>query len=142
MKALSIHPLWAGAIWAKEKTVEVRTWKTNYRGDLLICATQQKVKDTIPGHALCVVTLKDCVPFEKKHCKGAMLEPKDFEAEKVKMSNYFAWELENVRYIKPIPLKGKLGLWNYDGEIEYLEEPKSKEEDLKMYHDIFEPLFV
>lgn len=63
MKALSIHPVYAGLIWAGDKTIECRSWRTDYRGDLLICSTAKKIKDTIPGHALCVVTLADIVPF-------------------------------------------------------------------------------
>ena len=136
MKALSIHPEPAMMIFAKKKTLEIRTWTTNYRGDILICSTQHKIKDTIPGHALCVVTLADVFPFEKKHCKDAMIYESGYE------SGLYAWKLENVRYIKPIPLKGKLGLWNYDGEIEYLKEAETEEEDLKMYHEIWEPLFI
>lgn len=136
MKALSIHPYCAGMIMASEKTVELRTWKTAYRGDLLICSTAHKCKDTIPGHALCVVSLVDVVPFQKDHLKAAMMKPADFEP------GLFAWILENPRIIRPIPLKGKLSLWSYDGPIEYLHEPETDEEDEKMYHEIWEPLFV
>ena len=136
MKALSIHPVPTMMIFAKTKTIEIRTWKTDYRGDLLIVSTAKKIKDTIPGHALCVVRLADVVPFEKKHCEAAGVDPRDFE------SGLFAWKLEDLRYIRPIPLKGKLGLWNYDGEIEYLEEPESDEEDERLYHEIYEPIFV
>lgn len=136
MKALSIHPYFAGAIFAGQKTVEVRTWKTDYRGDLLICSTNKKLKDTIPGHALCVVRLADVVPFTKKHLEAACMHPNEYQ------DGLFAWLLEDLRYIRPIPLKGKLGLWNYDGELEYLEVPETDEEDEKLYHEIYEPLFV
>ena len=37
MKAISIDSDYAALIAAGEKTVECRTWKTNYRGELLIC---------------------------------------------------------------------------------------------------------
>ena len=136
MKALSIHPGYAGLIFAGEKTVECRTWKTDYRGDLLICSTAKKFHDTIPGHALCVVTLKDIVPFTKEHIKPACMD--GFKVE----PGLYAWILDNLRIIRPIPLKGKLSLWDYDGEIEYLKQPETDEEDEKMYHEIWEPLFV
>ena len=98
MKALSIHPFYVDQILSGEKTIEYRTWFTHYRGDLLICATAKKKKGTISGHALCVVTLED-----------------------IQQGLYnYEWILSDIRYIKPIPLKGKLNLWNYDGEIEYL----------------------
>lgn len=136
MKALSIHPWYACRIFAGLKTIECRTWSTDYRGDLMICSTAKKCKDTIPGHALCVVDLVDVVPFERKHLDAALIESKDFQP------GCFAWILDNVRIIRPVPVKGKLSLWDYDGPIEYLEEAESDEEDEKMYHEIWEPLFV
>lgn len=136
MKALSIHPVPAMLIFAKEKTIEVRTWKTNYRGDIVICSTNHIIKDTIPGHALCVVTLKDIVPLEKKHAEAAYMDKKDIQP------GLFGWIIDNVRYIRPVPVKGKLGLWNYEGELEYLAEPDTDEEDEKIYHEIYEPIFV
>lgn len=136
MKALSINPVYACAIWIGEKSIECRTWSTDYRGDLLIVSTAKKIKDTIPGHALCVVNLKDVIPFEKKHLKAACMLPKEYTPGR------FAWILDNVRIIKPIPLKGKLSLWEYNGEIEYLKEPETDEEDEKMYKEIWEPLFI
>lgn len=136
MKALSIHPEPAMMIFAKKKTLEIRSWKTDYRGDILICSTQHKVKDTIPGHALCVVTLTDIFDFEKKHCKDAMIRESGFEP------GLYAWKLENVRYIRPIPLKGRLSLWEYNGDIEYIDEPETDEEDKKLYHELYEPIFV
>lgn len=136
MKALSIHPYFAGMIFAGKKTIECRTWQTDYRGEILICSTNKKLKDTIPGHALCTVKLVDIVPFKKEHLQAACMAPADMP------ENAFAWIFEDIRPIRPIPLKGRLSLWNYDGEIEYLEEPKTDEEDEKMYHEIWEPLFV
>ena len=138
MKALSIHPVYACEILAGQKTVEVRTWKTAYRGDLLICSTNHKVKDTIPGHALCVVTLKDIEPLSSKHFAGAMFKRSNID----NLEGKYAWILSDVRWIKPIPLKGKLGLWNYEGEIEYLKDPENDEEDERMYKELYEPIFV
>lgn len=110
MKALSIHPYYALAIAEGVKSVECRTWQTDYRGDLLICSTAKKSKGTIPAHALCIVELYDIVPFEKKHLQLAAMQPKDFQA------GTFAWKIRNNRIIKPIPVKGALSLWNFDDE--------------------------
>ncbi|SDB66652.1 ASCH domain-containing protein [Butyrivibrio sp. INlla16] len=118
MKALSIHPYYAMAIIAGQKTVEIRSWETNYRGDILICSTAKKQRGTIPGHALGVVTLEDVRRFEKKDCKPALLDPKDYVYHCID----YAWILTNVRPIKPVPVKGKLSLWNYDGAIEFIPE--------------------
>lgn len=136
MKALSIHPVYAGAIFAGEKTVEVRTWRTDYRGDIVICSTNKKFKDTIPGHALCVVRLADVVTLRREHLEAAMMNAADYEP------GYYAWILDDLRIIRPVPVKGRLGLWEYAGPIEYLPEPETDEEDERMYHEIWEPLFI
>lgn len=114
MKALSIHPYYAMAICDGAKSIECRSWSTDYRGDLLICSTAKKYHDTIPAHALCVVELLDVVPFQKKHLKDALMMPGDFQ------KGMYAWILGNNRLIVPQPVKGKLSLWEYDGKIEYI----------------------
>lgn len=136
MKALSINPYYACMIFAGKKTVECRTWATDYRGEILICSTAKKIKDTIPGHALCTARLVDVVPFTKDHLEAALMNKSEMP------QNGFAWILTDIKPIRPIPLKGKLSLWDYDGEIEYLTIPESDEEDEKMYHEIWEPLFT
>ena len=116
MKALSIHPYYAMAIVCGQKSVECRTWRTNYRGDLLICSTNKKFPDTIPGHALGVVTLQDVVPMQKKHLKDALMAPKDYQ------DGCYAWIMTNNRLIIPKPVKGKLSLWECDITPEYIPE--------------------
>ena len=105
MKALSIHPYFALQIFFLEKTVECRSWTTKYRGDILICSTAKKFKETIPGHALCVVTLKDIVPMKKEHLEAACMYEDEYSADT------YAWILDNVRVIEPFAVKGKLSLW-------------------------------
>ena len=116
MKALSVHPYYAMNIALGLKSVECRTWSTDYRGDLLICSTAKKFHGTIPGHALGVVTLQDVVPFKKKHLKDALMHPADYQP------GTFAWILTYNRLIVPVPVKGKLSLWEYDGKIKYIPE--------------------
>lgn len=132
MKALSIHPVYAMSIVTGQKTVECRSWSTNYRGDILICSTARKEKGTIPGHALGVVTLEDVVPFQRKHLKGAMMD--DFYPED------YAWILTNPRVIKPFPVKGKLSLWTCEHEIEYLPVPKNKKEDEELAREYWDSI--
>lgn len=116
MKALSIHPYYAAAIVTGNKTIEVRSWSTDYRGDILICSTAKKYHDTIPAHALGVVSLVDVVPFEKKHLEKALMLKEDFKP------GLFAWVLDENRLIEPIPIKGKLSLWDFkeENKIKYI----------------------
>ena len=134
MKALSIHPYYAMEIFFLEKTIEVRSWTTNYRGDILICTTAKKFPETIPSHAICVVTLKDVVPMKREHCEAACMDEQYYNP------NNYAWMLENVRCIKPFPIKGKLSLWECDHEIEYIEVNKSEEDNERIYNEIYRPL--
>ena len=135
MKALSIHPYYALAIFALEKSVEVRTWKTEHRGEILICSTAKKFSGTIPSHALCTAVIKDIEPMKKKHLKAALMEgepvPKDC----------YAWILDDIKVIKPFPIKGKLSLWECDHDIEYIEGVnESDEKNDQIWNEYFEPL--
>ncbi|MFC4772588.1 ASCH domain-containing protein [Enterococcus hermanniensis] len=96
MKALSIHPAYALEILKGQKTEEYRTWSTNYRGDLLICATAKKTLGTISGHALCVVRL---------------------DAIRALNDGTYAWVLTNLRYLEPFKIKGKQRLYTIEDQM-------------------------
>lgn len=120
MKALSVKQPWANLIAGGHKTIETRTWATKYRGELLICASKtvdtfmaEILSFTAPvigispiGQALCIVDLVDCRPIVKADSPAAWC-PAELGS--------FAWVLENVRPIKPFPVKGQLGIF----EVEY-----------------------
>lgn len=137
MKAISIRNPFAHFIMCGEKTVECRTWQTSYRGDLLICSSANpKVKNTISGHAVCVVTLESIEPFTKDHldaaCMGDLPEEKSF-----------AWHLTNMRLIKPFPVKGKLNIFEVDDSlIEVVchgDEDMPEEKAAAIYKEYIEP---
>ncbi len=127
MKALSIRQPWAGMIAAGIKTIETRNWKTDYRGDLLICASVKyddqlykhfeslnwnNFKDgkfqklcKIRGRAIAVVNLSDC----------RKMDPWDEDAAKCDwFKDAYAWVLTNIRLIKPFAVKGQLSLFDVD----------------------------
>ncbi len=74
MKALSLIQPWATLVASGNKTIETRTYRTHYRGDLLICASKtvspehpELSAEMFPkGVALCIVRLVDCVPMTAK----------------------------------------------------------------------------
>ena len=112
MKALSVRNPWAQLIFQCEKTFEYRTWKTNYRGDLLICSTASpKIVDTICGYAMCVVRLNDIIEVTKDNYREFEddLTPDDI--------GIYAWQLTDLRYIQPFPIKGKQGFANVDDSL-------------------------
>lgn len=130
VKALSILPEFAADIFDGFKTIEWRSWKTDYRGDLLICASSRKLKGCISGYALCMVTLKDIVPFTRKHLNGALM---DF----VPNPPGYAWILDNVRLVKPFPYKGKLHIYDVDASLVEVLSPigtKQADEEFEKYY--------
>lgn len=99
MKALSVMPEWAMQILIGSKPIEYRTWKTAYRGDLLICASSKRKPGCIDRNALCVVSLDKIT--------------RDFDI--------YEWHISNVRLIEPFEVKGKLHLYDVpDKLIKYL----------------------
>lgn len=144
MKALTVHPAFAGLIFAGEKTIEVRTWKTNHRGDILITSSNKKLKDTMPGHALCIVNLYDIKKMEKRYCEQAAVTYTEI---KNNINSLYAWFLKDVRIIKPIPVKGKLGLWDFNGDVDILGALEDllklpENEDAAMYEKYWKPITI
>lgn len=123
MKALTIKEPWATLIIEGYKKYEFRSWKTNYRGKILIHAGKTLEKENIErfekynlkytcGAIIGEATLVDCIKVSKEF--DEILRK---ENEIVYVNNHvdkYAWKLENiVKYDKPIYINGKLGLWNY-----------------------------
>lgn len=113
MKAISVRNPWAHQIVLGEKRFEYRTWKTDYRGDLLICSSASpKVEGTISGHALVIVKLEDVIEITRTNYRslGLAWPPAYGERE-------YAWVLTDRRIIKPFPVKGKLNFYYVDDEL-------------------------
>lgn len=131
MKVITIKQPYASLIAEGIKEYEFRTWKTKYRGEIFI-------------HAGLGIDKKAMKKFEKYHLQypqGCIIakanltdcvEINDEVRETLKQKNTFVYshviqdtewtgygfQLENVTMIKPIPIKGRLSLWDYDGSIE------------------------
>jgi hypothetical protein len=111
MKAISVKDNgtpdtnWASLIEQGIKTIETRTWKTNYRGDLLICCSASSKSDNA-GLAVCIVHLDDIVLMEKKHEKAACCKV---------YPRAQAWILSNLRPLaRKFPVKGQLRLYEVE----------------------------
>ena len=145
MKALTIWQPWASLIAAGLKRYETRSWATDYRGLLAIHAAKRplnpdeirsicyglnsfdleevaKVEHEIDnccqfGAILAIAELKDClptasfIPGPNKNSLGI---------ERI-LGNYqpgrFAWKLQNIQPLIPIPTKGQQGLWIPSSEL-------------------------
>lgn len=114
-KALTIGSDWMLNYMSGDKSIECRTWRTDYRGDIVLCSSAKRIRGTIPGHALMIARLDDVQPFTSKHLKAADMFKDDMP------THAFAWMLKDFRFIRPVPVKGKLSLWELDFEPEILD---------------------
>jgi hypothetical protein len=109
MTALSVHPKWANLIRRGKKTIELRTWTTNHRGPLLICATKNPPGPNA-GHAVCVVNLVDVRPMRPHDrifaCNG--YEP-----------SLYAWLFLGLKVIEPFPVRGQQKLFEVNLSLAY-----------------------
>ena len=124
MKVLTIKQPWASLIVNKYKTYEFRSWKTNYRGKILIHAGLTMEKDIsnklnynieyIQGAIIGEAIITDCILVDEAFNNELNNINKIVYGNTNKIGKY-AWKLENiVKYDKPVFIKGKLGLWNYN----------------------------
>ena len=127
MKALTIREPWASLIINGHKKYEFRSWKTNYRGQILIHAginIEKEMLDKFKNYNLSYVkgaiigeaTLVDCILVDKEF-NDSLLKIDSTVYGKSNHVEKYAWKLDNViKYDVPIYCKGQLGLWNYDKE--------------------------
>jgi len=125
MKALSVIMPWPWLILKYGKDVENRTWKTDYRGRILIHASK-KVDPNLPeilSHYEVTLSHEEMREMSL-HWAGRIVGTVELAgcvrgydspwAEK----GMWHWVLKNPRLLKTlIPAKGSLGLWEYSGNI-------------------------
>lgn len=128
MKVLSLKEPYATLIKENIKTIETRSWKTNYRGKLYIHASSSKIpgnlneefvklfKD-IPlnyGNIICYCTLVDCIYMTKEYVEYIKKNNyKEYLCGEYKEGRY-AWILKDITPLNnPIKAKGQLNIWNY-----------------------------
>jgi len=125
MKAITIKEPFASLIIDGYKKYEFRTWKTNYRGKILIHAGKGKdSKNTkrfesyklnyIYGTIIGEAEITDCIEVTSEFIEDLTKENDEVYKNSGYGSNY-AFKIENVvRYEKPIFINGQLGFWNYE----------------------------
>lgn len=130
MKAISIQQPFASLIAEGLKEYEFRTWKTTYRGDILIHSSKSltgvykacmnKFAEYDLEYPLgCIIakaTLTDCIQVDDAfkqflRDKNSLVYSGITEDDTWKG---YAFKLENIEKIEPIYIGGKLGLWEYD----------------------------
>jgi hypothetical protein len=106
MKALTIRQPWAALIVAGFKNIENRTWTTKYRGPLLIHAggteweplSRFVPEAAIPSLYSRIIGMVDLLDVVESHASPWFEGP-------------YGWVLANPRPIRPVPMAGRLGLF-------------------------------
>ena len=127
MKVITIKQPFASLIAAGIKEFEFRTWKTKYRGEILIHAGKGIDRKAMKkfecygleypsGAIIARVNLTDCVTVDDKF-RNVLKEKNELVYSSIVKHtewNGYGFKLENVTKIDPIPAKGKLSIWEYD----------------------------
>lgn len=127
MKVITIKQPFASLIAAGIKCYEFRTWKTKYRGEILIHAgkgvnkkAMEKYKcynlDYPSGVILAKANLVDCVYIDELVRKQLSCENSLVYSSVINDTEWegYGFKLEDVKRIEQIPINGKLSLWDYD----------------------------
>lgn len=129
VKVLSIKEPYATLICNKKKSIETRSYKTNYRGELYIHASVSKIdkktlgnkelmdivdNDTFSyGKIICKCKLVDCIYMTSDYIKEIEKNKQEYTCGYYEVGRY-SWVLEDI---EPLDIKidavGNLGIWNY-----------------------------
>ena len=124
LKVLTLRQPWATLVSEGIKRYEFRSWKTKYRGKVLIHAgtgidkeDMKKYKDMnleFPSRKiLAVVEIEDCLELDEELNNKIISENNIAYGNKVRTG--YAWKLNNIKKINyDKEVNGQLGLWNID----------------------------
>ena len=127
MKVITIKQPFATLIAEGLKEYEFRTWRTKYRGDILIHAGKGIDKKAMKryehlnleypiGKIIAKATITDCIYVDDELKRK--LEEKDPLVYYGMLNNDdwdgYGFKLENIKKVPQVEVNGKLSLWDYD----------------------------
>ena len=126
MKVITLKQPWASLVANGYKKYEFRSWKLNYRGDILIHAGKSFDKDAMEkvknlnlnfptSQIVAVVHIEDCIKLNEEINKNICIQNPLIYGDKNRTG--YAWKLGKVTKLsidEEIP--GKQGIWNYNIE--------------------------
>ncbi len=127
MKAITVKQPFASLIADGLKEYEFRTWRTSYRGEILIHAgksVDQKAMKRFASYGLtfplgCVIakaSLTDCVEITDEVKQNLRMKNAPVYAGTTEDPRFhgYGFKLENIVKIEPVYTKGMLGLWEFE----------------------------
>lgn len=124
LKVLTLRQPWATLVAEGIKKYEFRSWKTNYRGKVLIHAGTGIDKEDMKKYEnmnlkypsrriIAIVEIEDCLELDEQLNKKIIAEKNVAYGNKIRTG--YAWKLKNVKKINyGKDVNGQLGLWNID----------------------------
>lgn len=106
MRALSVRQPWAELIASGKKKIEYRTWKVDFRGDLLIVASASRQDDDCADVRLDPDTL----------AYGAAVCLVDLWKVTGDIGEY-SWHVRSPRRVEPVAVKGYAAIYNVDDAL-------------------------
>ena len=129
LKAITIHGPWAWAIVSGFKKVENRSWLTNHRGRLAICAGKSPNSDIPALQAFKTLGINPPDRFERGMIVGtvdlvAILTLEDYlkrygtdDRNRTFALGPFCWVLENPVPCIPLRCPGNFQIWNVQSQL-------------------------
>lgn len=127
MKAITIKQPFATLISEGLKEYEFRTWKTKYRGEILIHAGKSVDKKAMErykhlnleyplGKIIAKATITDCIYVDNDFRKILKEKNPLIYNSIIKHTEWegYGFKLENIKKIDGPEVNGKLSLWEYD----------------------------
>ena len=123
MKCLSVSQPFANLIVQGKKTIELRKWNTNFRGEFFVHAPLKirtkdckrlKINEKLVTGA--IIGKVELIDVKKYNSKKEIISDKKFHfADKEFQNNIYGFLLKNPKFFRvPIPCKGKLGFFEID----------------------------
>ena len=124
MKVLTLKQPWATLVAEGIKKYEFRSWKTNYRGKILIHAgagVDKEGMEQVKGlnlkypskKIIACVDIVDCLELDDS-LNNQIINENNISYGKKYRTGY-AWKLDNVKLISiDKEINGKLGMWNIE----------------------------
>jgi len=122
MKCLSISQPFADLIISGKKSIELRNWNTNFRGEFLIHSPikvktkdckRLKINKALPTGV--IVGKATLYEVKKYNSKKEIMKDKKFHYASEVQNKKFGFLLKNQKSFRvPIPLKGKLGFFEVE----------------------------
>ena len=140
MKCLSVSQPFADLIVSGKKTIELRKWNTNFRGEFLVHAPLKIRKDDVKRFKInkklitgAIIGKAELYDVKKYNTKKEIIEDKQFHhAGKNFQESKYGFMLKNAKpFNVPIPWKGQLGFFE-------VSMPKTKITNKNIISDIID----